>query len=255
MSLRVFAGAVLMSVCCTLAAQEAQRPQPLKSGLDFTGPEVQELQKDDFANPGMLWVTRGETLWQQAAGRENKSCASCHGDAKTSMKGVATRYPQIDRATAKLINLEGRIQQCQQRHQQAEPFKYETEGLLGLTAYIAMQSRGMPKNVVIDMQNRRHFEAGRAMPSGQLGQEAGARDHQPGARRGVSDLPARVADDGLAAPQVQELRVRRACRAYSAGLARVPRPGVVSRVARDGPADRNAGRAALTTLRVSAAMR
>ena len=163
MILRAFAGAVLMSVCCTLAAQEAQRPQPLKSGLDFTGPEVQELQKDDFANPGMLWVTRGETLWQQAAGRENKSCASCHGDAKTSMKGVATRYPQIDRATAKLINLEGRIQQCQQRHQQAEPFKYETEGLLGLTAYIAMQSRGMPKNVVIDMQNRRHFEAGRAM--------------------------------------------------------------------------------------------
>ena len=99
MTLRAFAGAVLMSVCCTLAAQEAQRPQPLKSGLDFTGPEVQELQKDDFANPGMLWVTRGETLWQQAAGRENKSCASCHGDAKTSMKGVATRYPQIDRAT------------------------------------------------------------------------------------------------------------------------------------------------------------
>ena len=54
MILRAFAGAVLMSVCCTLAAQEAQRPQPLKSGLDFTGPEVQELQKDDFANPGGL---------------------------------------------------------------------------------------------------------------------------------------------------------------------------------------------------------
>ena len=55
---------------CAAAAQQPVRPQPLKSGLEFTGPEVRELQQDDFANPGMLWITRGENLWQEAAGRE-----------------------------------------------------------------------------------------------------------------------------------------------------------------------------------------
>jgi sulfur-oxidizing protein SoxA len=151
-------------------AQQPVRPQPLKSGLDFTGPEVRELQHDDFANPGMLWISRGETLWQEAAGRDGKSCAACHGEAKTAMKGVATRYPRIDEGSARLINLEGRIQQCRERRQQAEPFKYESAELLALTAYVAQQSRGMPMNVTIDWQNRHNFEAGRAMYYRRAGQ-------------------------------------------------------------------------------------
>ena len=130
--------------CAGAAAQQPVRPQPLKSGLEFTGPEVRELQQDDFANPGMLWITRGENLWQEAAGREGKSCAACHGDAKTTMKGVAVRYPRIDAGSARLINLEGRIQQCRERRQQAEPLKYESPELLALSAYVAQQSRGMP---------------------------------------------------------------------------------------------------------------
>jgi sulfur-oxidizing protein SoxA len=155
---------VLTMVCCTSFAQRAaDRPQPFKSGLEFTGGEVRDLQRDDFANPGMLWVTRGETLWGQPAGSEAKSCADCHGDAKTSMKGVAARYPRIDAGGARLINIEGRIQQCRERRQHAAPLKYEADELLALTAYVALQSRGMPMDVAIDSQNRHHFEAGRAM--------------------------------------------------------------------------------------------
>ena len=151
-------------------AQQPVKPQPLKSGLDFTGPEVRELQHDDFANPGMLWIARGEALWQEAAGRDGKSCAACHGDAKTAMKGVAARYPRIDEGSARLINIEGRIQQCRERRQQAEPFKYESAEMLALTAYVAQQSRGMPMNVTIDWQNRHNFEAGRAMYYRRTGQ-------------------------------------------------------------------------------------
>ena len=154
----------------TALAQPAVKPQPLKSGLEFTGAEVRDLQHDDFANPGMLWLSRGEALWQQAAGKAGKSCASCHGDAASSMKGVATHYPKIDGGSARLINLEGRIQQCQQQRQQAVPYKYESAELLGLTAYIGQQSRGMPMNVTIDMQNRRNFEAGREMYYRRMGQ-------------------------------------------------------------------------------------
>lgn len=85
-------GLLALALALTGTASYAQRvaakPQPLKSGLEFTGAEVRELQHDDFANPGMLWVTRGESLWQEPAGRDGKSCAGCHGDAKTAMQGV-----------------------------------------------------------------------------------------------------------------------------------------------------------------------
>ena len=152
------------------AQRAALKPQPLKSGLEFTGAEVRDLQQDDFANPGMLWITRGEALWQEPAGGEGKSCATCHGDIKTSMQGAATRYPRIDEGGARLINLEGRIQQCRELRQQASPFKYESAELLALTAYVAQQSRGMPMNTVINWQNRHNFEAGRAMYSRRMGQ-------------------------------------------------------------------------------------
>ena len=151
-------------------AQQAARPQPLKSGIEFAGAEVRALQHDDFANPGMLWVARGEKLWREPAGAESQSCASCHGDAKTSMAGVATRYPLLDPGATRLVNLEGRIMECREQRQHALPLKYESEELLALTAYVRHQSRGMPVKVVIDGQSRRHFEAGRDLYYRRMGQ-------------------------------------------------------------------------------------
>ena len=152
------------------AAAEPQRPTPLKSGIEFASADIRALQADDFANPGMLWVERGAKLWREPAGKEGASCAHCHGDAKTSMRGAAARYPLLDPGTARLMNLEGRILQCRERRQQAEPLRHESEELLTLTAYVAIQSRGMPLSVSIDWQNRSHFEAGRAIYYRRLGQ-------------------------------------------------------------------------------------
>ena len=61
---------------------EPQKPSPLKSGIEFASADVRKLQADDFANPGMLWVARGEKLWSEPAGKSGKSCAGCHGDAR-----------------------------------------------------------------------------------------------------------------------------------------------------------------------------
>ena len=151
-------------------AAEPERPSPLKSGIEFAGADVRQLQADDFANPGMLWVARGEKLWSEPAGKARKACASCHGDAARSMKGVATRYPRIDPGAARLVNVEGRINICRSRHQEAEPLGHETEDLLSLTAYVAHQSRGMAMNVTIDWQNRRNFERGRDFYYRRIGQ-------------------------------------------------------------------------------------
>lgn len=135
----------------------------LKSGIEFAGADIRAMQADDFANPGMLWVERGGKLWREPAGKSGKSCASCHHDARDSMKGVAARYPAIDPGAARLVNLEGRINLCRGRHQDAEPLEYESGALLALTAYVAHQSRGLPVNVAIDWQNRRNFEHGREL--------------------------------------------------------------------------------------------
>lgn len=164
------AAAFVLLIVVPVHAQDAVRPQPLKSGVEFTGPDVRALQMDDFANPGMLWVARGEKLWNEVAGNAGKSCASCHGDAVKSMRGAATHYPQVDKSTKTLLNLEGRINQCREQRQQAAPLRYESDDLLGLTAYVATQSRGMPMKVTIDDTNRAHFEAGRAMYYRRMGQ-------------------------------------------------------------------------------------
>ena len=63
------------------AASVAAQPVPLKGGVEFQSVDVQRLQADDFGNPGLLWVTRGEALW-------GERCAACHRDAPTSMRGV-----------------------------------------------------------------------------------------------------------------------------------------------------------------------
>jgi len=150
-------------VAGTAPAAEAQRPRPAKSGIDYASDDVRRLQADDFANPGMLWVAQGEKLWKAPAGNSGKSCASCHGDAEKTMRGVATRYPRVAPVSPQLLNLEGRINRCRVDQQGVAPFPYESENLLGLTSYVAHQSRGLPAAAVVDERNRRHFERGRAI--------------------------------------------------------------------------------------------
>jgi sulfur-oxidizing protein SoxA len=168
----------LCSLCVLLAAlipsiahaAAPQRPQPLKGGVEFQSADVRALQADDFANPISLWVARGEALWSQPRGGENKSCASCHGDAKTTMKAVAARYPKHDPALGRVVNLEERVQACAEQRQKAGRFAQESDDLIGITAYVAMQSRGTPVAVAIDGPARATFEAGRDLFFKRIGQ-------------------------------------------------------------------------------------
>src|ERR1700730_6842302 len=100
------AGIALAAVTATFAeiAPEARR-----SGDDFVSPEIRAMQNDETANPGMLWVLQGETLWAGKAGAAARSCQDCHGDAVASMKGVAARYPAFDAVLAPPPELEQRV--------------------------------------------------------------------------------------------------------------------------------------------------
>jgi sulfur-oxidizing protein SoxA len=142
--LRVARHSVLAIVCLFAAAAAAQTADKRRSGFEDMSPQSQALQKDDTANPGMLWVLDGEALWGTKAGRADKSCADCHQDATVSMKGVAARYPAFSAGHNRPLDLQGRINACRETKQQATPFAPESKELLALSAYVGRQSRGMP---------------------------------------------------------------------------------------------------------------
>jgi sulfur-oxidizing protein SoxA len=154
-------------------APAAERPIPpsqLKPGSAFTSDANRTLQADEFANPGMLWVERGQKLWSEPAGTVAKSCESCHGDAALSMKGAAAHYPRVDPEMAGLTNLSGRINFCRERKQSALPYAQESDELLALSAFVTYQSRGIPMNVMVDASSARDFERGRSRFYRRMGQ-------------------------------------------------------------------------------------
>jgi sulfur-oxidizing protein SoxA len=163
-------GALAMTIALALASTAAPAtaqsraiaPADLRSGIAFVGADVRALQADDAANPGFLWVERGARLWAAPAGTAGQSCASCHGDAATSMRGVAARYPAVDATSGQLLDLDARIADCRARRQRATPLPREDEDLLALSAYVARQARGAPLAVAIDGAARSAFERGRA---------------------------------------------------------------------------------------------
>jgi len=141
-----------------------------KSGYEFMGRETRTMQDDDTANPAMLSVLDGETLWQRKDGSAAKSCVDWHGDARTSMKGVAARYPAFDAARRRPVDLEERVNICRAEKQQATPLAFESKELLALAAYVGRQSRGMPIDIADDARMRPFLQAGRDMFTKRQGQ-------------------------------------------------------------------------------------
>jgi L-cysteine S-thiosulfotransferase len=128
------------------------------------------MQDDDAANPAFLWVQQGEALWSERATGGGRSCAECHGAAPVTMRGVAARYPRYSAKLGRPVTLAQQIEQCRIEHQGAPPLPPESDALLGLTAYIGLQSRGMPMQVEIDGAARPFFEAGQALFTARQGQ-------------------------------------------------------------------------------------
>ena len=141
-----------------------------KSGSAFMSAETQQMQRDDGTNPGMLSALDGESLWKTKTGGAAKSCADCHGEAQTSMKGVAARYPAFNEASQTPIDLQGRINQCRQDQQKDTPMAPESRDLLALSAFIGLQSRGMPTAPPDDQRLTPFRERGRALWSQRMGQ-------------------------------------------------------------------------------------
>jgi len=158
---------VRAAVCFLLAVAQpaagAEIPaEERRSGYEFMSRETRSMQDDEATNPGVFWLLDGEALWKRKTGAAARACADCHGDARSSMKGVAARYPAWDETRRRPLNLGERINACRTGRQKAAALEHESRDLLALEAYVAHQSRGMPIIAAPDKRMEPFLNAGRA---------------------------------------------------------------------------------------------
>ena len=202
--LAVLAGCSLIALS-VLAQSSAAQLAARRSGLADMSRELQAMQLDDAQNPGMLWVADGAALWSRppgttsnsasaaASANADASCASCHGDAAVSMRGVAPRYPAWDALLGRPVNLAQRINLCRERQQRAPPFAAESPDLLALESYIGHASRGLPVAPPADPRLLPYRMRGEALHKTRLGQLdlscAQCHDERAGQRLAGSVIP------------------------------------------------------------------
>jgi len=198
-SLRCFAALVMLALQLMGIglghAQEA--PKPRRSGAEFINPDLQAMQRDDALNPGILWVKQGHDLWQSqptaSTRTSNRSCASCHGEASQSMRGVAARYPAFEDVSKHPINLTQRINQCRVNQSQAPAWRAESAELLAMESYIALQSRGLPITPPSDARLQPFIDQGQQRYNQRMGQLnlscAQCHDERAGLRLGGNLIP------------------------------------------------------------------
>lgn len=183
--------AMLLAACTT--GSTTRPPDPRRSGFDDMTPATQAMQRDDTQNPAMLWVLDGEAAWHRPDGPAGRACADCHGDARTAMRGVATRYPRFDAASGRPVTLGQRIEQCRAERQRAAPLRPDDDRRIALEAYVAHQSRGLPIAPDADPRLEPFRERGRRLYETRLGQLnlacAQCHDGLAGRRLGGSTIP------------------------------------------------------------------
>lgn len=140
------------------------------SGWVFRADETQALEQDDFENPGMIFVDQAAAVWNTADGSEGKSCASCHEDVESSMKGVRAVYPKWNEGAGEVRTLAMQINDCRESRMGAEKWKYDGDDMAAMEALISVQSRGMPVNVAIDGPVQSVWEQGKELYYARTGQ-------------------------------------------------------------------------------------
>jgi L-cysteine S-thiosulfotransferase len=193
MSRRRRLAAAVVALLLALPPASAEIPEAeRRSGYHDMGASVQAIQDDDSANPAMLWVADGETLWARLDGAAGKSCADCHGDP-SRMAGVALRYPAFVEGADRPLTLEQRINLCRTDNQKAEAWAYESRELLSAGALIARQSRKMPIASFDDPRLLPFIDAGAALFGRRQGQLdlscAQCHDDNHGRRLAASTIP------------------------------------------------------------------
>ena len=219
-----------------VAPPEGHPLDEIISGLEFRTEETKDFQLDDFNNPGFLMVDAAEETWSTADGTEGKSCATCHEDASESMKGVRAAMPKWNAKAGRPFTLENQINECRTERMGADKWKWESDSMLGMTAYVGLQSRGMPVNIDVSGPMAPWFERGKDLYYTRVGQldMSCSNCHEDnygnriradmlsqGQSNGFPTYRLQVAESRLAASSLQRLHEKHPCDAVQAWFGRV----------------------------------
>jgi L-cysteine S-thiosulfotransferase len=139
------------------------------SGWLFREEDTRAMEKDDFDNPGMVFVDMGRDTWNSAMGTNGESCAGCH-EGPESMKGLRAVTPRVDAKTGKLMIMEDYINGCVTERMGLEKWGTTSSTMKNMLALISMQSRGEPVDVAIDGPAAEYYAKGKEMYYTRYGQ-------------------------------------------------------------------------------------
>jgi sulfur-oxidizing protein SoxA len=164
MSRRVAALILLLATGSDAAAREAE------SGYQLLSPEMQEMQDDDFTNPGLLIVEAGRELFSQP-GLSGQSCADCHGADGSGMEAERiASYPIFDQERQRVLTLRAQIDACRDERLEEFPEPYESRDLLALETFVRYLARGEPVQVELKGPIADYYQRGKAMFETRFGQ-------------------------------------------------------------------------------------
>jgi len=141
----LFCGLLLAIPATAVLAGEA------KSGYDYIKPESRAMQDDDFENPGMLAVEKGQVLFNRKQNGTGKACAECHSKdgANLNRKNIA-RYPVYSEDTAEIVTLQKRISRCRDNTSGSETLPTDHPELVALETFVRHRAIGEAVNVQTD---------------------------------------------------------------------------------------------------------
>jgi L-cysteine S-thiosulfotransferase len=144
-------------VLLSLAAASADTP-------DKELEKYRQMLQDPFANPGNLWVDRGEELWTLPGGPKKVSLQACDlGKGVGKLEGAFADLPRYFADADRVMDLEARLLWCMSQVQGRDPnevlkTRFSPMGAAGetmsaleaLTAFVASKSNGMKLAAALD---------------------------------------------------------------------------------------------------------
>jgi sulfur-oxidizing protein SoxA len=102
--------------------------------------------------------------------RAARRCGRAPKDRPANPAPPATeRYPKFNPGAAAVINLEQRVNLCRRDNMGASPWTYGSDEMLSMSAYLRLQSRGLPMSVRITGEAQPVFERGRTLYNARRG--------------------------------------------------------------------------------------
>ena len=142
---------LLLCACLLVIPATVALAGEAKSGYEYIKPASRAMQDDEFENPGMLAVERGQHLFNDRQNDAGKSCAECHGKdgAKLNTKSVA-RYPVYSEDAAEIVTLQKQISRCRSNNSGSKRLPPDHPDLVALEAFVRNRAIGEVVNVQTD---------------------------------------------------------------------------------------------------------